>query len=279
MTPRPRALFPQQLLDQRWRERSATYRPAGEPIRTSEYDVAPIQEDAVARAFVERHHYSGTYPAARERIGLFRGRELGAAQLVGVAVFSHPCADRVLTNVFPRLPVLEAVELGRFVLLDEVPGNGETWFLARAFELLRARGIRGVVSFSDPIARTDDQGRPVFPGHLGTIYQAHNARYLGRGTARSLKLLPDGTVLSARAIQKIRAGTKGWRYAAEQLQAFGAEPLDAAADRGARMDWLGRWMPRLTRDLRHPGNLRYAWPLARRVELAAGGAYPKARAA
>lgn len=266
------------MTNQRWADRRASFRPA-EPIRTSEYDVEPIGEDVVARAFVERHHYSGTYPAARERVGLFRGREHGAAQLVGVAIFSHPCNDRTLTNVFPGLPVLEAVELGRFVLLDSVPGNGETWFLARAFELLRARGIRGVVSFSDDIARTDVRGRAVFPGHLGTIYQAHNARYLERGTRRTLKLLPDATVFSARAMQKIRAGDRGWRYATEQLVKHGAAPIHPEADRPERMAWLHRWLPRLTRDLRHPGNLRYAWPLARRVELAAGGAYPKARAA
>jgi hypothetical protein len=30
------------------------------------------------------------------------------------------------------------VELGRFVLLDEEPANAETWFLARAFKVLRA---------------------------------------------------------------------------------------------------------------------------------------------
>jgi hypothetical protein len=37
----------------------------------------------------------------------------------------------------------EAVELGRLVLLDDVPANGESWFIARAFELLRARGYTG----------------------------------------------------------------------------------------------------------------------------------------
>ena len=76
------------------------------------------------------HHYSLSYPSARVRFGLFtRGC------LVGVAVFSHPCNDRVLTSVFPLSP-LESVELGRFVLLDSVPANGESWFLARTFECL-----------------------------------------------------------------------------------------------------------------------------------------------
>ena len=259
---------------QRWRERRDSYRPPRETIRTRLYDVAEIAEDTVARTFVERHHYSGTYPAARVRVGLYR---LG--ELVGVGVFSHPCNNRVLTNVFPQLPVLDAVELGRFVLLDEVPGNGETWFLARAFEVLRESGTRGVVSFSDPVPRTDVHGRRVFPGHLGTIYQAHNARFLGRSTARILRLLPDGTVFSRRAMSKILAGSKGWRYASQQLVAHGADPLEEDAPRPDRVAWLKRWQGELTRELRHPGNLRYAWALNRRVSLPAGDAYPKELAA
>lgn len=259
---------------QRWREGRDSYRPPRETIRTSLYDVEAIADDQTARTFVKRHHYSRTYPAARFRVGLYR---LG--ELAGVAVFSHPCNDRVLTNVFHGLPTLHAVELGRFVLVDEVPGNGETWFLARAFELLRAEGIRGVVSFSDPVPRTDMRGRRVFPGHLGTIYQAHNARFLGRSTQRRLSLLPDGTVFSHRAAQKIRAGSKGWRYASAQLVAHGADPLDEHADRTARAAWLRRWTREITRELRHPGNLRYAWPLDRRVALPAGGPYPKWREA
>jgi hypothetical protein len=259
---------------QRWRDRHDSYRPPRETIRTSLYDVEEIPEDSVAREFVERHHYSGTYPAARFRAGLFRRGEL-----VGVFVASHPCNNRVLTNVFPALRPTDAVELGRFVLLDEVPANGETWFLARAFELLRRLGIRGVVSFSDPVPRTDIHGRRIFPGHIGTIYQAHNARFLGRATSGTLKLLPDGTVYSRRAMQKVRSGSKGWRYAAGQLEAWGADPLSEGCSARERKFWLRRWLQEITRDIRHPGNLRYGWPLDRGVSLPAGEQYPKAVAA
>lgn len=255
---------------QRWRDRRDSYRPAGETIATHAYEVAPVGESD-AKAFVVAHHYSGSYPAARFRFGLHRG-----SRLVGVAVFSHPSNDRVLTNVFPGAAV-ESVELGRFVLLDDVPANGETWFLARCFESLRIEGLLGVLSFSDPLPRTSMAGRTVFAGHIGTIYQAHNATYLGRGTRRTLRLLPDGSVLSDRAIQKIRGGERGWRYAAETLERFGA---DRIANDNA-VEWLHAWLPKLTRAVRHEGNHKYAWTLQRRLRrhLPASLPYPKFTAA
>ena len=256
-------------LNQRWRDRRGSYRPAGEIINTAEYEVAAIASDRVAKAFVLQHHYSATYPAARFRFGLYRSE-----QLVGVAVFSHPCSNKVLTSVFPG-DACESVELGRFVLLDEVPGNGETWFLARCFEQLRASGLRGVVSFSDPIARTNDAGERIFPGHVGTIYQASNAVYLGRGTARTLRLLPNGTVFSDRAIQKIRAGERGWNYSAEILEACGAPRAPETSVE--RLAWLQEQLTAYARPLRHVGNYKYAWAFQKtdKRRLPASLPYPK----
>jgi hypothetical protein len=39
----------------------------------------------------------------------------------------------------------------------------ETWFLARCFEALAGAGIRGVVSFADPVLRRAADGRIVCP--------------------------------------------------------------------------------------------------------------------
>jgi len=257
-------------VNQRWRDARDSYRPAGETIRTADYSVEQIPE-LDAKSFVIQHHYSGSYPAARVRFGLFRG-----SLLAGVAVLSQPCHDRVLTNVFRGVPASDAAELGRFVLLDEVPGNGETWFLGRIFDVLRREGFAGVVSFSDPEPRTAADGRIIFPGHIGTIYQAHNAAYLGRATPRSLHVLTDGTVLSARALQKLRAGEKGWSYAVDLLVKHGATAPDAEPQTEFFRAWLRRAIEATTRRQRHPGNHRYAWGLTRgmRKQLA-GGPYPK----
>lgn len=50
---------------QRWREGRAAYRPARETVTTRALDVSSIDTDREARAFVEAHHYSRSYPAAR----------------------------------------------------------------------------------------------------------------------------------------------------------------------------------------------------------------------
>lgn len=248
---------------QRWRDRRGTYRPAGEPFDPRAYDVCPIWSDRVARGFVERHHYSATYPAARYRVGLYE-----CGDLVGVAVFSEPVNARALRP----LPADASVELGRLVLLDHVRANAESWFIARAFDLLRREGFAGVLSFSDPVPRATAAGQVVFAGHIGTVYQASNAVYAGRGTARTLRLLPDGRVLNARALQKVRKLERGWRYVAALLEAHGAAPL--AGDPGA---WLARWVPALTRPLRHPGNHKYLFALDRatRKHLPPPRPYPK----
>jgi len=239
-------------MNQRWRNQRAFYRPNGEVIRTSEYEIFAIEHDRDARGFIEAHHYSRSYPAARFRFGLYRH-----GSLAGVAVFSHPCNDAVLTNVF-HCSAIDAVELGRFVLLDNVPANGETWFLARCFEQLKREDLVGVVSFSDPVPRRTREGTIVHPGHIGTIYQAFNGCYLGLGARRTLLLLPDGSVLNARTVQKIRRMERGWKYAAALLERFGADAIS-----GDPVAWLDRWLPALTRRLHHPGNHKYAWPLQR----------------
>jgi hypothetical protein len=244
---------------QRWRARRDLYRPAGEPIVASHYEVAEV-DHSTAKRFVEQHHYLGTFPAARWCFGLFWG-----GLLVGTAVFSVPSNDRVITCVLPGAAV-ESVELGRLVLLDLVPANGESFFVARCFNLLRKEGLVGVVSFSDPVPRTTAVGATIFRGHAGTVYQALNAVFTGRGTARTLRLLPDGAVFSARAAQKIRAGERGMRYAAAQLVRAGAPPLDLErVSEEERRAWLRAAVAGVTRPLRHDGCFRYVWALDRRA--------------
>ena len=237
---------------QRWRDHRDSYRPARETIKTKEYEVAPIREDRIAKGFVLEHHYASSYPAARFRFGLYHG-----GQLCGVAVFSVPANY----HTFSCLPGERQanVELGRFVLLDEVPANGETWFLARAFRLLveAKPEIRAVLSYSDTEARTTRSGRVVTPGHVGTIYQALNGRHVGRSSRRVLLLDADGQVVSGRSLTKIRKGERGAEKAYERLVAAGAPRMSRGESPVAYVRRALAEGP--FRRLRHPGNLAYVW--------------------
>lgn len=238
--------------NQRWRERKHLFRRPDEQIRRENYHVVLFDDDGTPKDFVVKHHYSKSYPAARFRYGLVDNRN---GDLVGVAVFSHPTNNKTLTNVFGGAAT-ESVELGRLVLLDEVPGNGESHFVSQCLRHLKTKGTRGVLAFSDPVARTDAEGVMVMPGHVGTVYQALNAKYLLRGTPRTLHVLPDATVFSHRAQQKVRSRERGWEYAAARLVHFGATPIGPDEPGPS---WLARWLEKICRPLKHPGNHRYCW--------------------
>lgn len=279
-------------LCQRWSGGRHSFVRASEGgFQRSRYTVEPVDE-ATAKSYCLINHYSGTYPAAARRYALYYWDSGASRHLVGVAVFGIPVQAKVLTGVLPDLqPYSQALELSRFVLEGEpqrrggpggrAPANAESFFLARCKALLAEDGVQAVVAFSDPVPRTvcraDGSEGIVWPGHYGLIYQASNAIPAGRGTARTLLLMPDATVISARALAKVRARDQGHEYLERRLVAAGADPRigpDPAA-------WLRRALLDVgVRRVRHPGNLRYvivtAPRFARRLRiLGAQDHYPK----
>lgn len=243
---------------QRWAQRVPTWRPADEGgFDSRRYRTSPIGETP-AREFVVAHHYSCSYPAAVLRVGLF-----DADRLVGVAVLGVSMSRPVLTGPFPTLqPYRQSLELARLVLLDEVPSNGESWFMRRVFAYAAQEGVRGVVAFSDPLPRVV-AGQVFMPGHIGTVYKALNSHYTGRATARTLTLLPDGRVFSARSRAKVTGGESGADGVRAGLIALGAPPPAAGEPPSA---WLRRALAGVgARTVRHQGNHRYVWTIGDRA--------------
>lgn len=72
------------------------------------------------------------------------------------------------------------------------------------------------------------------PGHVGVVYQALGAVYTGRGTARTLWLLPDGTSVIARSAS-ISCGAGAAVTAGDQgrLSTAPAAWLSRSLDNGA----------------------------------------------
>lgn len=261
---------------QRWRDRRPHYRPAGEVFDTKRASVEVIEE-SVAKAFVVRHHYAGTFPASRLRAGLFVQNAFEQAELVGVAVFGVPVHQAIIPKYFEGLAPNSGTVLARLVLLDKVAANAESWFVARAFRLVREhKQIEGVLSYSDPVERVDVDGNVVKRGHVGTVYQALNASYRGRSRAQAMVFSRDGRVVDQRTLSKLRNDESGAGYAYDQLRSVGApdrQPLEAGRAYVARALAEGSF-----RTVQHPGNHTYTWWLgdARRRPQWDQQAYPKA---
>lgn len=235
---------------QRWRERRSRFVDDLELIDPRRYAVEVI-EHALAREFIARHHYLPTYPAAQLAVGLFAERP--RPRLAGVAVFAVPATGAVVTAHTGFDTAGRGCVLARLILLDEVPQNGESFFVARALRLLRRErpAIEAVVSFSDPGA-----------GHIGRVYAALSAAYRGRTAERSV-LSADGRTISDRTLSKIRGGERGQAGAVDQLVDLGAPPP-------APGEPLPAWLMRLRRERflvahRRPGLFAYCFELTRRA--------------
>lgn len=265
--------------EMRWRERGLRWAPDGPRFEPRRHEVAPIKRGA-AKRFVEEHHYSGSFCSESWSFGLFRD-----GTLAGAAVFGEPQHPAVLTKTFPGSPE-DVTQLGRFVLIDGVEKNGESWFLAPCLDALRREGVRGVISFSDPHPRTTLEGELVMPGHVGAIYQASNAVYRGRTRAEPILLLPDGRSIPSRSLNKVKAGDSRWRGVVRSIVRAGVRAPECFYEDGPDVEELREWVDgpvaRVVREEKHPGNHRYAFPLTPREKRRMRpnpGTYPKRGAA
>lgn len=251
--------------EQRWIEGDPRWVKPPRPLfQPADHHVARITEPD-ARAFVETHHYSRSFPSQRVCVGLF---ETDLARLVGVAVFSIPAQQAVIPKWTGQQEHEKGTELGRFVLLDGVGYNAESWFGRRAFRVLTDETpIESVVSYSDPVERADADGLVIKPGHVGTIYKGLGALFKGRSRARTLLLRPDGTTFSERSLFKIRPREsgerdKGFTRAWADLRRFlGPDHQEPPT----RENW-GEFRRMVFEDsdlrtIRSPGNLVYVWHL------------------
>lgn len=249
---------------QRWNQRRDLYRPAGEPIDTDRYGVDLVSESE-ARDFVAKHHYAGSLPPTRVRVGLFRSMPFRRAELVGVAVFSVPVQAKALECYF-GVDNDSGVELGRLVLLDSVEANGETFFVSRACRTLKRElpGVRAVLSYSDPMERVSESGEVVKRGHYGTVYRGLSATYMGRSSKRTLVMDRRGRVISERSLSKLKNDESGAAGAYRMLrEAGGPERLFGESGK-AYVERALREGPFVR--MKHPGNLVFGWGVGSKTE-------------
>ena len=146
-------------------------------------------------------------------------------------------------------------------------GTGETWLLKRALGMIakdkqlhdRRPYYDLCLSYSDPVPRTNAAGDLIHVGHVGRICQAYagSSAYLGRGEPRTHWLTQDGSIVSPRALSKLRNGEWGAAYAYDLLTAHGAPAIAP----GEEADYSRRALQEGSfRKMRHNGSHAYVFP-------------------
>ncbi len=237
---------------QRWRDRRSQFVAGDTVIDPRRYAVDTI-DHATARAFVADHHYLPRYPAAQVAVGLFGPGAGGTPSLDGIIVFGVPATGAVITRHTGFTDPARGCVLQRLLCLPTVAANGESFFAARAFRLLRTArpSIEAVVSFSDPQF-----------GHCGCVYAALSGAY--RGTTRPRTVLRiAGETISERTLSKIRNLETGHAGAIDQLIRLGA-PRPGSAEHPR--DWLARCRrERILTPARQAGLFTYCFELTPRA--------------
>lgn len=126
-----------------------------------------------AKPFIERWHYSGMIPKGSHIFfGWFHENELYAVADYGNGVNPYQASflERVTGNPVTNDNLVELKRLARSE--PKLQGAYLTKFISKCHKALRRKGIRHVISFSDPAH-----------GHDGGIYKAASFQHLGTTNA------------------------------------------------------------------------------------------------
>jgi hypothetical protein len=129
-----------------------------------------------AQPFILKH-YIGEKPRGIQKIyGVYH--KPSGNKLVGTAIYGKP-RKQATTVVQPEVSSEEVIELQRLFLEDYVnTKNIESYVISHTLKLIKQDfpSVKVVITFADEKA-----------GHVGSIYQATNAIYLGKGSEKKHK--------------------------------------------------------------------------------------------
>ncbi len=164
------------------------------------YIIRPVGFTDCRDFMIANHYAKGMANTCIQAYGLYDG-----SLLIGAAAFNSGCSENARADVFGPARKSAVAELHRLCILDVTPKNAESWFLARCFRRLKADrpNLKAIKTFSDPTF-----------GHVGTIYQASNARFYGQSNPETFYLDQDGRLRHRRQcgrnIGPDEARERGW---------------------------------------------------------------------
>lgn len=178
-------------------------------------EVRPIRgeyESDIFDAMVRKHYLKGANKNINIKFGIFANDKM-----IGIAAYGPPTYNLIAKQL--NLSSDEVFELRRFYTEESHIYNLESQALTMANEELRdvKPNIKVIVTYADPQQ-----------GHLGTLYQATNAKYLGKGKGLGGKhkyIYILGNPSEKKRIEK-RIGLDGQDYPKKELQEFQVEGFD-----------------------------------------------------
>lgn len=192
-------------------------------VNTSRVTVREISK-AVARDFIEKHHYTRKFSSTRYALGIFYLEDTDHLffsgqneQLIGCMTYGHPVSNRTVDSIVDDIKLDEVLELTRLVCLDGYGKNLESYAIGQSFDWLRKNDprVKVLVSYADP-----EQS------HTGGIYRATNWVYQGCGAT---KLMPDFSL-------KLEEGGM-WMHSRTVSSKFGNKSIENLAKRIGHTFW------------------------------------------
>lgn len=180
-------------------------------VNTSKVMVRDISKK-VAKAFIEKHHYTHKFSSTRYALGVFYKTdnhkifEGTTETLIGALTYGHPVSNRTVSSITDDLELDEVLELTRLVILDGYGKNIESHVISKSFEWLKnnAKEVKVLVSYADP-----EQN------HTGGIYRATNWLYQGCGYS---KLMPDFSIRLKEDDLWIHSRTVGSKFGNKRVE-------------------------------------------------------------
>jgi hypothetical protein len=145
-------------------------------------------QDVDAVPFIHRIHYSKVMP--RHTKAIIGGFNDG--QLVAVMTLGYGTAPlHTIRKLFPSLTTKDYFEIGKLCMLNELPKNSESYFMARCIKMLKRDfpDRKVLFTWADGVI-----GKP------GYVYQGSNFYYGGYIWA-SMYMTPDGVKVHERSLQ------------------------------------------------------------------------------
>lgn len=138
----------------------------------------------LAREYIATYHYSHILPDCVQECFVAKD----GTKIVGVLCYGRGATNDSITNLVKGINLNQTRELVRLWCKDNTPKNTESFFIAKTLKLL-PKEVKAIVSFSD-----EEQN------HFGTIYQASNFYYLGKGNSNQMLINSEGKKFHIRTI-------------------------------------------------------------------------------